>query len=319
MKITRENYESFFIDLIDGTLAVDEVDKLLDFMRENPDLAEELKGLEKIKLKAENEINYTSKSLLKSDLDQADIFEETCIRSIENELTEKEEAKFQQYLKGNKNAENEYRLFKATISEPETLAAFSNKNSLKRNRKILAYWYAYAAVLLIGFLMWFNFDNKETVIELATIVPLNETPVVELKMKNYKPTFAQLIENKKIDTPENIIPEKEIIPRKIENIAFLISSPVYAITESNYSDNLDFIPVKKSDHEIYPGVGEYIAFEINKLNPKEKASQLAQNALNKVKNVSNDKIDFATNSKGKVKKIEFNSKLLAFSFPVNSK
>lgn len=50
MKISRSNYEIFFLDYLDGTLSANRVDDFLDFLKNNPDLADELKGVSNISL-----------------------------------------------------------------------------------------------------------------------------------------------------------------------------------------------------------------------------------------------------------------------------
>lgn len=320
MKITRENYESFFIDLIDGTLTNNKVDELLDFMRENPDLAEELKGLETVKLEYNEHLKYSSKSLLKTDWDQADVFEETCIRSIENELSKLEESNFQQYLLKNKNAANEYRLFNATKSEPDTLIRFGKKDALKRKQTILPYWFACAAAILIGFLLWFNFNKTETQNKVLPIVQLSETVNVELKMQYYKPTLAKFNEEKPKSTPLVIELIPENIPQKTENLALLSSKQVMvAACKTKASDKINLIPVEHPNQKTYPNLREYLALEINKIDPEKGLKNLSQSALNKLVDVSNDKINYDVSNDGKVTRIEFNSRILAFSFPINSK
>ena len=50
MKITRDNYESFFIDYIEGNLPENMIDQFLDFLNQNPDLKEELHLFEEVNL-----------------------------------------------------------------------------------------------------------------------------------------------------------------------------------------------------------------------------------------------------------------------------
>lgn len=64
MKITRENYEGFFLDYIEGNLAAERVSELLVFLAENPDLAAELDGLDTATT-ASNEVVFSFKNELK--------------------------------------------------------------------------------------------------------------------------------------------------------------------------------------------------------------------------------------------------------------
>jgi hypothetical protein len=48
--ISRNNYEVWFIDYLDGQLDCGQVDQLLDFLNENPDLRNELEAAAGIRL-----------------------------------------------------------------------------------------------------------------------------------------------------------------------------------------------------------------------------------------------------------------------------
>ncbi|MBC8005772.1 MAG: hypothetical protein H7X84_09885, partial [Verrucomicrobia bacterium] len=47
-KITRDNYEAFFLDYLEGNLEETLIDQFLDFLEKNPDLKEELHLFENI-------------------------------------------------------------------------------------------------------------------------------------------------------------------------------------------------------------------------------------------------------------------------------
>ena len=66
MNITRNNYESYFIDYLDGNLSPVKLRELNAFLLLNPDLAEQLEELPTNRLKVP-EINYPNKSLLRKD------------------------------------------------------------------------------------------------------------------------------------------------------------------------------------------------------------------------------------------------------------
>ena len=323
MKINRENYEPYFIDLLDGTLSNEMVDELLDFLRLNPDLAEELKGLEAIQLHPDNSIKFNHQSLLKTGFDQPDVFNETCIRSIENDLTKAEETQFQRYIKNNEKAAAEYELFRATISEPDLLITYPDKSSLKHKVKVMPLWYAVAAVLLLGILFWFNTPKQEEIIEpLAQAVPvLNEKPQPKINVNALKNEFAR-IEAKDIRQPVKAEQAKqEIQPRNEELIQPMLANlsiPAIDIPEEN-NFALATIPAKDKLTEFYPTVPELLVAEVNKIDVKSEARKIGHFALDKLRDITDDKLSYATNQNGNVKKIEYNSRLLAFSVPVNLK
>jgi len=324
MKINRENYEHYFIDLLDGILSVEVVDELLDFLRENPDLAEELNGLEKIKIEDVETSTFNHQHLLKSDFDQADIFEETCIRSIEKELSTEKELEFQDYLTNHSKAAKTYQLFQATIVKPDTNISYPHKKQLLRRRKISPYWYAAAAVLLLGVLFWFNQPQTTPKFSIAQqILPLENTTtpttevfvpknnIVQIKGEP-KPAEAEEIQQTNVEYRQEIaaIVPLKTMPALASNIEFNSSSA--ALMPMQVNEKLRNLP------EIYPTVGELLAEEVNKIKPIEEAEKLGMAALTKLNDVSDNKFRFSTNAAGKLNKIQFNSKLLAFSIPIKA-
>ena len=233
MKINRKNYESYFIDLLDGTLTTEQVDDLLDFLRENTDLADELKDLEKIKIKPAPVKNYNFDQLIKNDLDQPDVFEEACIRSIENELSEHEEEALQLYILAHPHAANEYRLFKATIAEPDPLIAFENIHQLKKTRKLSPVWYAVAAILTVGLFFWFSYSPQPTKRSYAKVIALNEKPEVKLQLNEYHPKMLKMDEPVTAPAdPQSVVAENTIAENKIiEQLALMTAEPTFVSIE----------------------------------------------------------------------------------------
>jgi hypothetical protein len=66
MMITRDNYEVYFIDYIDGTLSVDLRQQVEAFLVAHPDLAEELEGLSDVHFKIPNDHSVEKLDLYKA-------------------------------------------------------------------------------------------------------------------------------------------------------------------------------------------------------------------------------------------------------------
>jgi len=98
MNINRENYEIFYVDYLDGTLSVEEGDLLLGFLKQNPDLKAQLEGIEQMVFEPEKISAPLFNHLKKNDLDKVEVFEETCIRSIENQLSTIENEQIELFL-----------------------------------------------------------------------------------------------------------------------------------------------------------------------------------------------------------------------------
>ena len=326
MMITRDNYESYFIDLLDGILTSRQVDDLLDFLRDHPDLAEELKDLERIKLDPEPSTVPNVKALLKSDFDQLDVFEDACIRSIESDLSEKEEELLQSYIQSHPHAANEYRLFQATLAEPDPFINYDATNLLKKTRQFSSVWYAVAAIVIVGVLFWFTYSPESVEQPSAKFVALNEKPKVELQMHYLQPVIQKSLEEIPIHKTSNK-PDVNIESNPIRTAekSLELLSPVTTMVrvEQSFSDSFVLQPVNNKslpdkDQSIYPSVKELLAHEIDKVDPQKEVNKFALFALNKLKNVTKNKLDYSTDQKGQMNKIEYSSKLLAFSIPVKS-
>jgi hypothetical protein len=320
MKINRENYEIYFIDLIDGTLSNEMVNEVLDFLRENPDLESEIHDLGKLNIHPDNTINYKFGHLLKSDLDQADVFEETCIHSIENELPKNEELDFQIYLSTHPKALRIYRLFKSTRLTPDLSITYKEISTLKRKRKISPIWYAIASIWIIGFVFWLSTTNQPTPDQFVKVTPIHETPSVELDLLELRSTFNQLNEIPLRKTKQSKSIEIPVLKRDMEKIDPLpVSNRLVLAHQSTSVDyTLEAISSSKEKISPYPTVNELLAEKLDKTNSRIEFNNLGKVALNKLKNVTNKKVEYSTNTNGQISKIEFNSKLLAFSFPVKT-
>ena len=340
MKIDRNNYEIFFVEYLDGTLPVEQIDDMLDFLQKNPDLANELKDLEKIKLEAPEEIFPLKNSLKRSDLDMTDLFEETCIRSIEGDLSAKEELNFKRSI--NKKQKATYNLYQATISEPNLLITYPKKEQLRKskNRIIAPIWYAVAASIVLGAFIFISTDNRTNNSNTETVANvINETystPKEEVTPHNkliIEPTIKKpdqkventlLAENK---SPENTV-SKKIEEQPIAHNEIETLTPRYTLV-SKEEEKLDFERfqlaeiktveiINSKDYSKYLTVKQLLAMKGDELWSKVKSGELNILALKSLRKASDDKIRYSTTTSGKIKAIGYESKLLAFSIPISN-
>lgn len=115
--ITRENYEIYIIDYLDGTLTDEQSKSLMEFLRANPDLQEEFELIKDVELPNEN-IIFNDKKSLKKSFKQFPITEETIdewsIAALENELTADEINQFEKALSKNVFFANTHKLYLKT-------------------------------------------------------------------------------------------------------------------------------------------------------------------------------------------------------------
>lgn len=145
MKINRNNYEVFLIDYLDGTLdAVLEAELLL-FLEAHPDIREELEGLENVSLERQN-IRFTEKSLLKKTEIKTiagigeENFESYFIGHYEKDLSKEQQISLDQFLKGNPQLMEEFKLHGKLLLKAESTAVFVRKEALKRKPAIGIWW-----------------------------------------------------------------------------------------------------------------------------------------------------------------------------------
>ena len=93
MKPDRSNYEIWFTDWLDGNLSDQQAEELRAFLRENPDLGEELNSLATVSLKPPELVFKGKQKLLKPASRLSDTqFGHLCIAKLENDLSPEQTA-----------------------------------------------------------------------------------------------------------------------------------------------------------------------------------------------------------------------------------
>jgi hypothetical protein len=130
MRVTKANYEQYFIDYLDGNLSDLEIGLLEDFLHSNPGLRNELEGLEKVHFRLEKEIFPFKESLKKPDLTLPvcqDNFEDFCIASAEGDLNYHLTAEFQKYFESHPEKITDYLVYKQVYLIPDYSIRFRSK------------------------------------------------------------------------------------------------------------------------------------------------------------------------------------------------
>lgn len=137
--ISKNNYEVFFLDYIEGRLDAAETSALLQFLETHPELKEELDSIELIKLEPDHKISFESKDALKKPLfkpfgkiDQQN-YEEFFIAAAENDLSYSDKSDLNIFLQKNPDLAKELETIKLCRLQPETKLIFENKQLLKKN------------------------------------------------------------------------------------------------------------------------------------------------------------------------------------------
>ncbi len=215
MNINRNNYEEFFLLYADGELSAQEQQAVELFIKENPDVANELKMLVQTKLEDDEMVFADKNSLYKTDDAKLNLnnYEEQFLLYVDNELNDDERNKVEIFVLQHPQVQEKFILLKQTKLEPETII-FSDKKSLYRKKEKPFVYFSFsriavaAAFIGLVFLVW-------------TVIPgKNETSnqIVSTKNKVVVPDTNKLLNNK-IVVPENkiVVAAKNKIEKKETN------------------------------------------------------------------------------------------------------
>jgi hypothetical protein len=88
MKITSSNYESWFLDFLEGNMEPQMAEEFQSFLIMNPDLAEELNLNDALTLMADKTVQFSSKEQLKKLVaDKEESFLERVVAYYEGDLS----------------------------------------------------------------------------------------------------------------------------------------------------------------------------------------------------------------------------------------
>jgi len=347
MNITRDNYESFAVDFLEGNLNADQIDQFLDFLNQNPDLKEEMQLFECVSLPEEEIVFSGKKQLYKSNSDSKSIHENRAIAYLEGDLAPEDRKLFEEDLIRIPELKKQYELFVKTrlIPNPEIKYTEKKKIYRKSGTVILMNWVSRAAAVML--LVWgigslFPEGNptqppagKEVI---ADVKPKPITPEVKVEPKVEEPVLlakkekvknTEIIISKDIQNPSEKISEEKltenvIVPERDSNYVPEIS-PKLAQLEGIPAENQLVNSQSTGFEKIYDApevvsLDEFLADRAKKIsnNGLLSAQKIARAGLDAASELTGDRIGFVEKN-GKISKIEFESRLLAFSIPLKKK
>jgi len=347
MEINRNNYEIFFLDYLDGNLKKEDTDRFLDFVNQNPDLKEELEGIGNVKLPAE-EISFDNKeSLYKSEDQKADNEDFMAVAYMEGDLSEPEKSLFLKQLKSHPEKAGNLELMMKTRLHPDETIVFPAKKKLyrKSSAQQFVYWgIRAAAILLLVFAFRTVLDlskNRETISRTETLARNNnQTAVQTEKAEPVKPepqletdNISEAVEAPEL--PEENKTEKPVaVNKRVAPVVTPKQTPLPAtgqmqplqlrsvqlLPENRQQPALAGISTKtKNDESDYYTLDSYFAEKVLHIKKSDKPENksLLESGLDLAGNVSGKRISYKT-EEGKVSKISFDSRILAFSVPVKN-
>lgn len=279
MKITRQNYEAYFIDYLEGSLDEKLVDQFIKFLQKNPDLKKELSLFESVSAVPETTKFSKKDKLYKDKFDVENEFNEAAVANLEGDITTREKREFENYLSSHPEKQNDLKLFSKTLLKADTSITFTNKNKLYKKPKgrVVLFWAGrVAAVLILAFAIFSLLDkDADTVNEVnhfAQVEEKNEqttTPAIEEKQETES---AKTPENttEKIQEPEvktQIPPKKDVLPK--------IETPKNVSESEKSKTELEDIVPKRVPVEVPQKMNSLIA----SIEPQQQSAGLAPMSL----------------------------------------
>ena len=345
MTITRDNYEPYFLDFLEGNLEETQIDQFLDFLELNPDLKEELQLLENMTL-PEEQIEFSGKDkLYKSSADFKAATERKMIASLEGDLDSDEQKSFESWLAGHPELKRDYELFSKIRLIPDPTVKFPEKKKLyrKSGNQIFLTWVTRAAAVVV--LFWginslFQTENtpplQRSSKEVASLTPEKETAKqTKSEKKNTKINIPDKAKSVTESTPmktksirENTkaqLEEKRVVEVKFPErdlIALTEISPRTASLESVPVDNqLAFSHIetvqKINDQGKVMTIDEFLTSRAKKVGNEGllSAHRIIRAGLGIASELSGERIGYKEKN-GKITSLDFESKLMAFSIPL---
>ena len=132
MKPDRSNYEIWFTDCLDGNLSEKQVEELKVFLKENPDLNEELNGLAMVTLNPPD-FTFSGKNVLGKSPDNLseEQFEYLCIASLENDLTPGQKSEVDEMIRRDEMKRKSFDRIQKLKLKPLS-ASFAGKSKIKK-------------------------------------------------------------------------------------------------------------------------------------------------------------------------------------------
>ncbi len=156
MNIDRHNYEEFFLLYVDNELSAAEKNVVDVFVRENPDLQEELMLLQQSVISVDPVVFENKNELLKNG--EFALLQEKLILYMDNELGAADKKSIEALITTDAKVYREFNLLRQTRLEPDDVVFADKKLLYKKDtvRVIPIKWWriAAAAVLLLGIGVW---------------------------------------------------------------------------------------------------------------------------------------------------------------------
>lgn len=274
MNINTDNYEAFFLDYHEGNLLPTQVEELMLFLTQYPELKEQFNEFEAVALPVVAIPFHSKAELKKQTFITFDNCEEFFIKQVEHTLNTQEEQLLQLFLKTNPDYNKELNLFKKTKLVADTTIVFTNKAALKKtgNQKpaILYYWLAAASVTILVSLYFLLSQEYKT----SPFPDIAKSTAIKDKRNNKTNTAYTVVTLPNKMQPallKNRRPEKTI--NTIQRKSFLATSLIVVQnTKSVHLEQLSLIPVKPCTQLAIPRPNGRTVATLKSVSPSDAVS-----------------------------------------------
>jgi len=297
MKITRSNYETFFLDYLENNLDESMRSEVEHFVKFNPDLVNELEMFHEMILKPQEIKRNLNKEYLKKDLldlipSNFNSVDDFLVAEIENDLNSEQKILLQRLLILEPDLQKELELLRKTKLLPDKNVTFNAKENLKKRKFVLLssdfgkYMIplAAAAILIVLFL----FINRQSIKQSNTELSIKK----EINQNDLK-TNDKIYENKTNDKlAENRHEKRNESNRKSTHLNVSSKTTINSsLKKTNESTTIPVNPVKRDtiteigiaalENQMTNSVNtEFNAWIIRNENPHDKAPEREVYTLN---------------------------------------
>ncbi len=345
MMITKENYEIYFLDYLEGNLRVDLVDEFIEFLQQYPELKEELETFQMHQV-PDASIEFPAKeALFKSRFDSDNEFDNAAIAMLENELPADGLENLLNHIAQNPERKKDLTILKNTFLNADERIVFGHKNNLYKSSpsKKIVLWASRVAAILVFLFTISSLFNENNIMEapdalyakgsdiIEKIEPQKKKQNEETKAsektqpaKKHKPkAHKSLREESKGRLTKNEDLAEVIIQRDQFNPPLMVAKTAIIEIGSEelstaYLSGIDELLNTKILNTPLPEEREVLLAD--KLKEKVgfkgfRFNQITKAGLDFASNISNNKVSYTTKKDGSISTFAVETRLLGFSIP----
>ncbi len=252
--ITRNNYEEFFLDYIEGEIGAQDKEALEAFLVQHPDLKQELNEMMGLDFTCNATPIETESALLKA-IPFQENFDDFCIAHLEGDLDTYEKEAFERYMASRPEKKNDFSLYAKTKVVANSAIIFANKKELKKKNKAILFrqfvftTLATAASIAILFSIWTTeiennpTDFKKEQVSQNTSMQIATPDSIKKKIPQNIKTRKSPANNKKIEKKDKT--SKSIIRGKIQNKRIIKTDALPIRAEVKTKESIDKLVIKQ--------------------------------------------------------------------------